>query len=238
MPPSSDLSATPGGRPFAQAFLPASYGFAYECLAGKRPDDYKYQICHDGAPDASRGQYLMSPQQDCAPDHPAVLLLSSDRAQITDAIDALEPVVGRTYSALGVLWAHRLLEHAWKDVWEDDVHPVDASADDATRKVIVLLTDGEDTYCGLGNESCADSPLGVDRSEACTLAKTAGNEIFVVAAMHPNKVSGALGASLRACSSESDNPLGTYAFLDNATPENLGAAFADIASQLVTVRQV
>ena len=238
LPSSGDLSAPPGGSPFAQAFFAASYGYAYECLAGPPPDDYSSQICHDGPPDASLNQGVMSRQYGCAADHPVVLPLSSDRAEIVGAIDALEPVGLRTYSALGVLWAHRLLEHSWTDVWGGDLHPVDPDADDAARKVIVLLTDGEDSHCGFGNESCADSPLGIDRSDACSLAKAAGNEIFVVAAMRPNRVSGALGASLRACSSESENPDGTYAFLDNATPENLEAAFADIANQLITVRRV
>ena len=238
LPSSGDLSNPPGRSPFAQSFFSAAYGFAYECLAGEFPDDYANQICHDGPPDASRGQFPMPSQHGCAVNHPVALPLSSDRAEIAGAIDALEPVGARTYSALGVLWAHRLLEHSWKDVWGGDVHPVDPDADDTARKVIVLLTDGEDSHCGIGNESCADSPLGIDRSDACSLAKETGNEIFVVAAMHPRNVSGALGASLRACSSESENPDGTYAFLDNATPENLEDAFADIANQLITVWRV
>ena len=139
-----------------------------------------------------------------------------------------------------MLWGQRLLDHSWKNVWGDDVHPVDPAAQDSKglRKAIVLLTDGEDTQCGFGNATCADSALGFSRTDACTAAKAAGTEIFVIAAMHPDKVSEALGDSLRECSSESDNPDGSYAFLNNATSESLEAAFADIASQLVTVRRV
>ena len=49
--------------------------------------------------------------------------LSTDRALVEQAIGALEPVGTGTYSTLGVLWAQRLLQHSWKDVWEGTSHP-------------------------------------------------------------------------------------------------------------------
>ena len=149
---------------------------------------------------------------------------------IGEAIDALAPIGHQTYSALGLLWGQRLLDHAWRTVWGGTVHPVDPAARDSAglRKVIVLLTDGEDTYCGRGNESCADSRVGLSRADACTKVKEAGTEIFVIAAMHPDKVSDALGTSLRACSSESDDSDDVYAFLDNSSKEDLkGGVFCN-----------
>ena len=141
-----------------------------------------------------------------------------------------------------MLWGRSLLEHSWKDVWGDagDVHPVDptARASEGLRKAIVLLTDGEDTYCGDGNVACEDSAVGISRTDACTAAKEAGTEIFVIAAMHPDEVSEALGESLRECSSESEQSDVRYAFLNNSTPEDLTAAFAEIANQLRVVRRV
>ena len=106
------------------------------------------------------------------------------------------------------------------------------------RKAIVLLTDGEDTHCGLTNATCADSVLGYSRADACTAVKAAGTEIFVIAAMHPDKVSDTLGDSLRECSSESDQSDVVYAFLNHSTPEELEATFATIANQLRVVRRV
>ena len=113
-----------------------------------------------------------------------------------------------------------------------------ARASEGLRKAIVLLTDGEDSYCGFGNETCADSAVGTSRTDACTAAKNAGTEIFVIAAMHHNKVSDALGDSLRECSSESEESDVTYVFLDKSTPEELKATFVAIANQLRVVRRV
>ena len=95
----------------------------------------------------------------------------------------------------------------------------------------MLLTDGEDNY--------SDRDGGAsDRSAACTAAKEAGIEIFVVAAMNPASVGTRLSRGLTACSSQSDDhPDRTYTFLRNHTKEALADAFRQIALQLVVVRR-
>ncbi len=240
LPAFVDFGDLPGESAFAQAFFPTRYGAAYQCLEAPLPGDYQYQICYD-TPDKSMSQFAPSAVQwGCGHEVPSILPLTSDRAKLDDAIGGLEAVGAWTYSALGVVWGQRLLAHPWKSVWGDDVHPVDPGTEtnEGTRKAIVLLTDGEDTYCGFGNTSCADSSLGVGRTEACTEAKAAGSEIYVITAMPPRRVSDDLAATLRACSSEADDPDGSYVFLNNSTPERLEAAFADIANQLLVVRRV
>ena len=185
-------------------------------------------------------QTLEDPQPSCGQDTPTLLPLSSDRDRIEASIRQLRPDGGkRTHSSLGVLWGQRLLAPTWKDVWGGAVDPPSTDKD-APRTALVLLTDGQDTQCGaLGAAtSCKGSPAGIARSAACTAAKEAGTEIYVVAAMAPAHVSGALAEALRACSSESDDPDGAYVFLNNATPENLEAAFDRIAHQVQSVRRV
>ena len=171
---------------------------------------------------------------------PALLPLSTDRAAIEDGVDALATGgEGGTHSTLGVLWAQRMLEPAWKGVWGGaGIHPADRSTPEhaTLRKAIVLLTDGRDT----------DNPGGVARADACAAAKSRGTEIFVISATEPKLVTPAFEQGLRACSSASDraHPRGTrrpgvtYLFINNATRESIEAAFADIAKQLRTLRRI
>ena len=235
----SDFFTLPSHNRFAQGFYLPLYGGSYECL-DPAPARFQRQNCYSRN-DLPWRQYSYIPAQyGCFDEIPPMLPLTTDRARIDATIDALPPTGDRTYSALGVLWGQRMLEHSWKAVWDGDVHPVDPESREFTgvRKAIVLLTDGEDTHCGGGNVTCESSLIGVSRSDACAAARAAGTEIFVVAAMEPSQVSQALGDSLRACSSASDNPDGSYAFLNNATPESLDAAFIEIANQLMTARRL
>ena len=52
-------------------------------------------------------------QHGCNTDMPAILPLTLDRKVIDEALKSLGPVGVRIYSALGVLWAHRLLKPSW-----------------------------------------------------------------------------------------------------------------------------
>ena len=245
LPAASEFFTLPSSNPFAQLFYRASQGSSYECQARPLPADFGWQICYHGrrharsGPDDGYDPYADT-QKDCTVDNPVILPLSTDGEAIKQAIDALEPTGARTYSALGLLWGQRLMQHSWNGVWGGGVHPVDPHTreSEGLRKAIVLLTDGEDTHCGLTNATCADSVLGYARADACTAVKAAGTEIFVIAAMHPDKVSDTLGHSLRACSSESDDSSAKYAFLNHSTPEELEETFAEIANQLRVVRRI
>ena len=240
LPPAADLLDQPTESAFAQAIFPASYGVAYQCLAPPLPSNFYYQICYDEVGASALGRTAQAPQRYCDDETAAMLPLTSDRAAIEATIDSLTPVGFRTYSTLGVLWGQRLLLHSWRNVWGGDVHPVDpdTAANAGTRKAIVLLTDGEDNPCGLHDPTCSTNDMAFERDVACMAAKARGTEIFVIAAMHPDNVPGRLGTALRACSSESDNPGGTYVFLENSTAAGLRTAFADIANQLVSVRRI
>jgi len=241
----SGFLTLPSDDPFAQFFFGARKGAAYECQAPPLPANYSWQTCYHGqrltrTNTGVRTWPPREPQYDCPAANPAILPLSADRDEIVEAIDGLAAVGRSTYSGLGVLWSQRLLQHGWKDVWGGDVHPVDPDAKDSNglRKAIVLLTDGEDSYCGFGTPTCPERKLAFSRADACNAAKAAGTEIFVIAAMHPNKVSAELGQSLRECSSESKDSSVTYAYLNHSTPDELEATFDEIATQLREVRRV
>ena len=224
------LFEPPSTTPFAQSYFQPIHGGSYRCQTTSELPSGASHTCWEPHPQLA--------QEGCRATR-TIFPLSSNRPDIESAIDFLSPGGGFTYSALGILWGQRLLLHLWQPVWGGTVHPMDpeAESNEGLRKVIVLLTDGQDSYCGFRNEACEGTPHAISRTDACAQAKAAGTEIFVIAAMHPDKVSGDLASTLRKCSSESDHPEGTYVFLNNSTPERLSAAFSNIAGQLKGVRR-
>ena len=242
-PAVADLFTTPSVNAFSQSYYPSLYGFQYQCNPWDSiedfPSDYYELHCYDLYDPNNWSGSRHAPQWGCDKTDPTLLPLSTDRTAIIGAIDGLSAVGAKTHSPLGVLWGQRMLLSTWRSVWGGTVHPVDpaSAAGKGVRKVIVLLTDGADSICGDNNFACTDSPISISRTDACTQAKNTGTEIFVVAAMHPDQVSTDFGTSLTECSSESDDSDETYAFLNNATPESLQAAFESIANQLRVVRR-
>ena len=154
------------------------------------------------------------------PRNAPLLPLTDNPQAVRDAINGLEAVGGGTLSALGIVGGERHLRRGTGDI-----------------QAIVLLTDGQDNVCPQW-QSCSASELATVRADECTRAKEAGIRIFVVTAMVPGLVTGDLADQLRACSSEADDPEGTYTFLNNSDPESLDAAFLDIAGQLQPMRKI
>ena len=235
---------------FAQGIFPAYNGWAYDCFKPSVTDslgsEFGLQLCY-GTKSADAHRWVFdnfAAQKYCVADMLSILPLTTDEGRANDEISKLKRIDGgQTYSALGILWGKRLLEPGWKSVLgaaDDAVHPVDPASENGkgVRKAIVLLTDGEDNQCGGGDRSCTRNKVGIPRETACELAKKAGIEIFVIAAMDQKEVSGGLADSLRKCSSQADNPTGKYVFINNTSKQDLEDAFADIANQLTIFRRV
>ncbi len=239
----TELMSLPGDSAFAQGIYASHYAYGIDCVQRPLPSDFNWQYCYGTSTITGGDAWLVvpvGPQRLCENDPGSVLPLTTDASDLVSAIRDLKPVGWGTYSALGLLWGQRLLTHSWKGVWGDSVHPVDPEAEESTgaRKAIVLLTDGEDSQCSLRDPTCEKTDVGIAREDACEHVKDADIEIFVIAAMQPDRVSETLGDSLRACSSQAENPDGKYVFLNNTTPEDLETAFADIANQLKVFRRV
>ena len=230
----------PSQVPFAQRYYPVSMGTAYNCLTAPLPANLNSQVCFKGESVGFKVGRNTDLQYACRDAFPSMTPLTADRVTIDDAIDDLVPVPGLTHSGLGVLWAQRMLDHSWNSVWGGGEHPVDPEADgnEKLRKVIVLLTDGKDTQCGRGNDSCNNSVNGVYRMAACDAAKAAGTEIFVIAAIHPGKIGSGFATALAACATQSTDATEPYVFMNNATAEDVDAAFTEIALRLRTVKRV
>ncbi len=174
------------------------------------------------------GTSRLDPQFNCG--LPTIMPLTTDIEQITTAIESLGASGSATYSTLGVVWGHRLLAPTWRNTWGDPVHPADPQQNPGTQKALVLLTDGDDNHLD-------PAIVNAHREQACTAAKAAGIKVFTIAAMDPGRV-GDLAQSLERCSSQADDPDGTYVFTNNATPEALEDTFREIGRQLVRFRRV
>lgn len=235
-PPDEDLLEHPSTLPFAEEIFSASFGFAYNCQQLPAPGNFGSHYCYNRGQNTHPHIGVRSAQHLCqvSPMRP----LSSDATAIKSHIDQLEFEGYLTYSALGVLWAQRMLMHQWANVWDGDVDPIDPSVEGYVRRVIVLFTDGVDTRCGpfTFHRNCTFWDVGLARSVACSAAKAEGTEIFVVAAIRG--MNNAMGRELRDCSSNDENSDVQYTFLNIRTEEQIARAFATIGLQLKTLRRI
>ena len=171
------------------------------------------------------GPWRVHPQDDCH-HSTAITPLSANLTAVRRAVRGLDSGGSSTYSSAGVAWGIRLLDSSWRDAWGDSVHPMDRTT--GVQKVLVLLTDGHDN---------SRHDAFRHRQAGCTAAKNAGIIVFTVAAMHPDDVGQSFAEELRNCSSATEDPDGTYVFVNNPTPEKLREAFADIVRQMVRLRR-
>ena len=225
----------PGDEAFAEAQFPSGASRAFRCFGDDAPQNFFLQQCWDADSASGTGQIPMTrPQRRCR-NAPSMHALSTDGPAVKAAIDGLGAFSDKTYSALGVQWGRRLLAHGWGEVWGDAVHPVDTSEAPYSdlRKILVLLTDGEDNMCDDSADPDCRSGVATLRAAACTAAKHEGVEIFVVAAMAPRLVSGSLGRDLRDCASSPE-----HVYINNPNAPALREAFRSIASKLLAVRRV
>ncbi len=170
--------------------------------------------------------YFQTPQFNCGV--PTILPLTTDIDAAKRKIDSLSDRGSATYSTLGVVWGHRLLAPAWRDIWGGATHPMDQT--EGLQKALVLLTDGDDNHLDR-------NIVKEHRNDACTAAKNAGIRVFTIAAMDRSRV-GELAGDLERCSSQADDPGGQYVFVNNTSPGDLQGAFQQIAQQLSRFRRV
>ena len=228
-------AAHPKDEPFTMSYYssitphPSTQSISYECKTAEQ-QTYYYDTTADSS--TCTGQIQGNYQYTCAERPNDLMPLTTDMNTVKTAINNLEIFykAPSSYSTTGVVWGHRLLDPAWQDVWDNTSHPADPADKPGVRKVLVLLTDGEDDHY--------DAAVVKDhRDKACTAAKNAGIKVYTIAAMNTSKV-GTLSSDLTACSSQADDSSKTYAFVNNNSTEVLKAAFESIAEQLVQYRRI
>ena len=241
-------AAPPATTPAVPDTFPAPMGF-YSTMRGTTPltgadqpcrptADWSSgdgrQVCYDGRSSFTPWRSERLDSQSGCTRIPPMVPLTTDGAALRAALDALRPSPhDGTHSAMGLAWAHRMLDSDWRFVWGDPEHPL--RRDDPrfanARRAIVLLSGGQDAWEGVGRLR----PWL--RDEVCTRIKAAGIRIYVVGVTGRHAAGGGLEESLRRCSSEDDHPGHTYAFLQNADRATLEEAFRAIGDQLLAIRR-
>ena len=225
------ISAVPPtpDEPFTMGFYSPTVGYpqtspiSYPCrqadLLPDRPNECFYNP--SGFTEADDKIYFQQPQFNCY--HSEIVPLTTDIDEIKRKISALRAGGASTYSTLGAVWGHRLLAPTWRSIWSDaSVHPVDVAPN--VRKVLVLLTDGDDNHL-------ERDIVRSHRSQACTAAKDAGIEIITVFAGSP---SSSLKDELLQCASPAsqENPEEGGNSFTGTTSEELEGAFEEIGQRL------
>ncbi|WP_165784548.1 pilus assembly protein TadG-related protein [Zhengella mangrovi] len=154
--------------------------------------------------------------------------LTTDRAAILNGIDVLMPR-NNTYIADGVMWAQRVLSPQPPFTEGEDI----ATSKKPVRKVIVLMTDGENFQSP--RLDISPDHLGTDvarandwTEKACAFAKTQGTEIYTVT--FGSAVTPTARQIMRKCASTAQH------FFDANNSGALDKAFQDIATNIRALR--
>ena len=246
VPTGVSASVPTQSAPIPQWMYPAQYGRAYACYTPTHAD-YDWMQCYDAASATGNTHDLVDGrvQDGCRATFPSMIPLSTDATALGNKIKGLtySGIEGsRTYSAPGIAWGMRMLDPAWRTLWGGETHPVNASdrAYLSVNKVLVLLTDGEDKI--------ADQPIHAERlfghslsslqSSACTAAKAAGIDVYVIGVIPEAKIGQTLRDAFIACSSAEDSSeADDYVFLGAVTDTEIEDTFATIATRLTSLRR-
>jgi Flp pilus assembly protein TadG len=145
--------------------------------------------------------------------------LSNDKQAIKSRIDQFG-TEGMTAGHLGVAWAWYLLSPNWNTVWDAPV-PV-ANYNTKTRKIAVLMTDGE------FNRQYSGPTSSTQARTLCSGMKDKG--IIVYSVGFQIETGGEAYQTMAQCATSSSH------FFNSTTGEELRQAFREIALQVVTLR--
>lgn len=164
-----------------------------DCVA-ERIGPEKYTDATPGSGDYVTSIYVRSSSATCLPNSDAVIQpLSNDKASLKASIDALT-TNGGTAGQLGTAWSWYTLSPNWNGLWTNANNQAVAYDTPETKKIAILMTDGEfntEYYSMNSNNNrvvgvegySTSSGNGSSTTQArslCTAMKTAGITVYTV----------------------------------------------------------
>lgn len=170
--------------------------------------------------------------------------LTNDREALLRDVDQLRPS-GATAGHIGIDWGLNLLAEEWQDFWPAASRPFDYDEDD-TRKVLVIMTDGEFNTAYYDRNTRGDINRAIRQTtdsrnaalQFCDLAKATSRdvEVYTIAFQAGREAEDLL----RSCATP-DDPSGDDSakhFFDASSNEELVAAFRSIVARELKIQLI
>ncbi len=172
-------------------------------------------------PEFTPGGSVLNAWQYCPPN--PVLPLTAEKSRITAVIDDLE-AEGNTRTDIGMAWGWRVLSPRWRGVWESgSTWPANYDST-KVRKVVVLMTDGENTPHQSGDPQSEAQTYSL-LAETCEAMKAEGITIYTITFQAPED----LDPIYAGCATTPE-----HHFINAPTEEALEQAFGRIGGELAS----
>ncbi len=149
-----------------------------------------------------------------------IVPITDDKSTLKSAINRYR-ASGSTAGHIGTAWAWYLVSPEWASIWPSASRPVDYDETE-TRKVVVLMTDGEfNTYYRGRNGDSSSQARSI-----CSEMRDTNVIVYTIGFMSPPTAE----ALLQECASSADH------YFNASNGSELRAAFVEIAQQLNNLR--
>lgn len=154
------------------------------------------------------------------PPNPA-LPLTASKATVKELVGGLQ-ASGNTRTDIGMSWGWRTLSPQWKTVWGENAKDPAEYDDPKIRKIVVLMTDGENTPDQSGDPE-SKSQTYTKLGKSCTGMKDNGIVIYTITFQAPKSIK----KHYEDCATTPD-----HHYFDAPTEEELKTAFGRIGDEI------
>ena len=170
-------------------------------------------------PEFSPGGSVLNASKYCPPS--PVMALTAEKSKVKAVIDGLQ-AEGNTRTDIGMSWGWRTISPSWRTKWNSSTTKPADYDDKSIRKVIVLMTDGENTPAQSG-DSLTEAQTYTQLGKVCDAVKAQGVIVYTIMFQAPSRVE----TYYSGCATTP-----THHFVSVPTEAELEAAFGRIGNDL------